>query len=130
MYLSRLHEALQRCFCKDGHWSRKDTVYLSRLHEALQNYYGFAGFRPGQLEVLLALVHGRDVFARMATGAGKTLVFFLLHCHLKTHWQWVLFLVHSWSDGSTGICDPLSENPAHPAFYENRDSVSFVNRNF
>ena len=48
---------------------------VSRLHEALQNYYGFAGFRPGQLEVLLALVHGRDVFARMATGAGKTVYF-------------------------------------------------------
>ena len=23
----------------------------------------------------------------------------------------------------TNICDPLSENPAHPAFYENRDKT-------
>ena len=28
------------------------------------------------------------------------------------------------------ICDPLSENPAHPVFYENQDRISFVNCTF
>lgn len=49
----------------------------SRLTEALQKYFKFEAFRPGQLEALLPLVHGQDVFVRMATGAGKSLCMFL-----------------------------------------------------
>lgn len=49
-----------------------------RLERALQKYFQYEFFRPGQLESLLPLVHGRDVFSRMATGAGKSLCMFLV----------------------------------------------------
>ena len=49
-----------------------------RVEAALQKYFPkFSGFRPGQLEALLPLLHGRDVFVRMATGSGKSLCMFL-----------------------------------------------------
>ena len=37
----------------------------------------FLFFCDGQLDALLPVVHGRDVFVRMATGAGKSLCMFL-----------------------------------------------------
>ena len=46
------------------------------LEQALVKYFKFSHFRPGQLEALLPLVNGRDVFERMATGAGKSLCMF------------------------------------------------------
>ena len=45
-----------------------------RLESALHKYFGF---RPGQLDALLPVLHGRDVFVCMATGAGKSLCIFL-----------------------------------------------------
>lgn len=49
-----------------------------RVEAALQKYFPkLSGFCPGQLEALLALLHGRDVFVRMATGSGKSLCTFL-----------------------------------------------------
>lgn len=49
----------------------------ARLESALNNYFKFSSFRPGQLESLLPLLHGRDVFTRMATGSGKSMCMFL-----------------------------------------------------
>lgn len=49
----------------------------SRLQEVLQKYFGFSSFRPGQMEASLSVLHGKDVFVRMATGSGKTLCMFL-----------------------------------------------------
>ena len=50
----------------------------ARLERALRHYFPkFSGFRPGQLEALLPVIHGRDVFVRMATGSGKSLCIFL-----------------------------------------------------
>lgn len=40
-------------------------------------YPAFPSFRPGQIEALLPLIHGRDVFVRMSTGSGKSLCMFL-----------------------------------------------------
>ena len=58
-----------------------DTVHCQgkvRLEGALRKYFpSFSGFRSGQLEALLPLVHGKDVFVRMATGSGKSLCMFL-----------------------------------------------------
>ena len=54
-----------------------ECVWRSRLEVALQRYFKFKSFRQGQLDALLPLVHGRDVFVRMATGAGKSLCLFL-----------------------------------------------------
>lgn len=49
----------------------------SRLHGVLHKYFGFSSFRPGQMEASLSVLHGKDVFVRMATGSGKTLCMFL-----------------------------------------------------
>ena len=45
-----------------------------KLVAALGKYFSH---RPGQVEAMLPLMHGKDVFARMATGAGKSLCMYL-----------------------------------------------------
>ncbi len=49
-----------------------------KVQGALSKYFGHDSFRPGQLESVLAAVHGSDVFVRMATGGGKSLCMFLV----------------------------------------------------
>ncbi len=41
----------------------------------LKKYFGHEAFRPGQEKIIDALVSGRDAFAVMPTGAGKSLCF-------------------------------------------------------
>ncbi|MCQ8184977.1 DNA helicase RecQ [Parvularcula maris] len=43
--------------------------------ETLKATFGFEGFRPGQQEIVEALLAGEDVMAVMPTGAGKSLCF-------------------------------------------------------
>ena len=43
----------------------------------LLKYFGYSTFRSGQKEASLAILHGHDVFVRMATGSGKSLCMFL-----------------------------------------------------
>ena len=50
----------------------------SRARSAFESFFNFHTFRPGQLEVLLPVLHGRDLFARMATGAAKSICFYLV----------------------------------------------------
>ena len=45
---------------------------------ALVKFFRFNSFRPGQLAALLPVLHGKDVFTKMATGAGKSLCFLLV----------------------------------------------------
>ena len=45
------------------------------LERALHERFGLSAFRPGQREVALAVLEGRDVVAVMPTGAGKSLCF-------------------------------------------------------
>ena len=43
--------------------------------EALKRYFGYDSFRPGQDEIVSALLAGRDALAIMPTGAGKSLCY-------------------------------------------------------
>lgn len=43
--------------------------------EALERVFGFAGFRPGQEEILEAIFAGENVLAVMPTGSGKSLCY-------------------------------------------------------
>lgn len=46
-----------------------------RAQQVLQNVFGYSSFRPGQAEVVQAVLSGRDTLAVMPTGAGKSLCF-------------------------------------------------------
>jgi ATP-dependent DNA helicase RecQ len=45
------------------------------IRSALRNTFGFTKFRPNQQEIVRATVGGRDVFAVMPTGGGKSLCY-------------------------------------------------------
>src|SRR3954454_17541448 len=45
------------------------------LSAALDQHFGFAGFRPGQLEACEAALADRDVLVVMPTGSGKSLCY-------------------------------------------------------
>ena len=45
------------------------------VSDVLQDVFGFDDFRPGQLEVIEAVLGGRDCIAVMPTGAGKSLTY-------------------------------------------------------
>ena len=46
-----------------------------RVHRTLKDIFGYDAFRPGQQEVVEALLAGRDVLAVMPTGAGKSICY-------------------------------------------------------
>jgi ATP-dependent DNA helicase RecQ len=46
-----------------------------RAHAVLRDVFGFDEFRPGQLQVIDAVLDGRDCIAVMPTGAGKSLTY-------------------------------------------------------
>jgi ATP-dependent DNA helicase RecQ len=48
---------------------------LDRAKRIAKEEFGVASFRPGQLQLLDAVVEGRDALGILATGAGKSLVF-------------------------------------------------------
>ena len=54
--------------------SGNECVVHCRVKQTLQVCFGFSSFKPGQLE---AVLHGRDVFVRIATGGGKSICMFL-----------------------------------------------------
>lgn len=45
------------------------------VHKALKKYYGYDSFRPGQLDLICAMLDGRDVLGIMPTGAGKSVCY-------------------------------------------------------
>jgi ATP-dependent DNA helicase RecQ len=48
---------------------------LSDPQEVLESVYGYTTFRPGQREIIEAVLAGRDCIGVMPTGAGKSLTF-------------------------------------------------------
>jgi ATP-dependent DNA helicase RecQ len=46
-----------------------------RIQHTLQSVFGLEEFRPGQEEIIQAVLSGRDVLAVMATGSGKSLCY-------------------------------------------------------
>src|SRR5438445_11054318 len=44
-------------------------------HEALKKYFGYETFRPLQEQIIIDALAGRDVFALLPTGGGKSLCF-------------------------------------------------------
>lgn len=47
----------------------------AQLHSVLKQYFGFAAFRPLQEQIIRDALAGRDVFAVLPTGGGKSLCF-------------------------------------------------------
>jgi ATP-dependent DNA helicase RecQ len=52
-----------------------DAPDLDAAHRTLRATFGFEAFRPGQGEIVAAILDGRDVLAVMPTGSGKSLCF-------------------------------------------------------
>src|SRR5271170_481230 len=48
---------------------------LAAAERSLRTTFGFGGFRPGQAEIVAAILDGRDVLAVMPTGSGKSLCY-------------------------------------------------------
>jgi ATP-dependent DNA helicase RecQ len=48
---------------------------LAPVQRALRTTFGFEAFRPGQAEIVEAILDGRDVLAVMPTGSGKSLCY-------------------------------------------------------
>jgi len=53
----------------------EDNPALAAAERALHKTFGFAAFRPGQAEIVSAILDGRDVLAVMPTGSGKSLCY-------------------------------------------------------
>ena len=58
---------------------------VDKLTQALTRFFGFDSFQPGQLEALLPVAHGKDVFVQMPTGGGKSLCMFVFPFALDNH---------------------------------------------
>jgi ATP-dependent DNA helicase RecQ len=52
-----------------------DPALMEKARAALTSVYGYSAFRPGQEEILSAILDGEDVLAVMPTGSGKSLLF-------------------------------------------------------
>lgn len=48
---------------------------IENAREVLRSYWGYADFRPGQVGIIEASLHNRDVLAILPTGGGKSICF-------------------------------------------------------
>ena len=63
---------------------RGQCIAQVKLKEVLSNVFHRESFRPGQLEALLPVAHGRDVFVHMPTGGGKSVCMYLVALALSS----------------------------------------------
>ena len=71
----------QDCLCAAGCISAealKQCSVYPRVASALTTYFQFNSFRPGQLEAVLPVLHGKDAFVQLPNGGGKSLCMFLV----------------------------------------------------
>jgi len=59
----------------DGETVAVMAVRTAELREALERWFGFPTFRPSQEEIVRDVLAGRDVFALLPTGGGKSLCY-------------------------------------------------------
>ena len=52
-----------------------DDELARRAREVLKRHFGYAEFRPGQLDVVTAVMRGRDAMVVIPTGGGKSLCY-------------------------------------------------------
>ncbi len=48
---------------------------MASAHTCLKTYFGYDSFRPGQLEIITAILENNDVLAILPTGGGKSICF-------------------------------------------------------
>jgi ATP-dependent DNA helicase RecQ len=58
------------------------SISKVQLKDAMERYFGFHEFRPGQEDIVDAILAKKDVFAVMPTGGGKSLCYQLPACML------------------------------------------------
>lgn len=56
-------------------FKQRSIVMLQKAKELLKKYYGYSSFRGGQDKVIESILSGRDTFAIMPTGAGKSICY-------------------------------------------------------
>ena len=69
------------CIARGLHCAQHPTTSVShgacqvypQLAPVLRQYFGYEEFRPGQINAILVVLHGHDVFVWMVTGSGKSL---------------------------------------------------------
>ncbi|MBV8439352.1 MAG: RecQ family ATP-dependent DNA helicase, partial [Hyphomicrobiales bacterium] len=54
---------------------QRSMTLIDKARAALASVYGYSAFRPGQEEILSAILDGEEVLAVMPTGSGKSLLF-------------------------------------------------------
>ena len=52
-----------------------DRQLGERAHAMLRRFFGYSSFRPGQLDIIITLLRGRDTVVLMPTGGGKSITF-------------------------------------------------------
>jgi ATP-dependent DNA helicase RecQ len=52
-----------------------DRIRIESVDQVMQDTFGYPDFRPGQREIIDAVITGRDCIGIMPTGAGKSLTF-------------------------------------------------------